>query len=152
MRAPSPAAADWSRPRESRPARRPLSPGNAVALLGVGHAAWGVVAYRRPLLELLRSGPLDAIGDGIFRTDEADGPRAAAFWFLLAAPLMTLTGYLAESALRRGDRQTVVVAGRAIVGIGVAGTAVIPRSGFPAAIASGLWLTSRGRRLLPDDA
>jgi Family of unknown function (DUF6463) len=116
-------------------------------VLGCGHVGWGLIAYREPLRELVRGGVVGSVGDGIFDTDHDRGPRAAAFWFLFAAPLTVLSGYLAEAALRAGDDRAVSVAGRSTLGLGVVGTAVMPRSGFPAALPVGYWLVRRGREL-----
>jgi hypothetical protein len=122
--------------------RRHGTPGNAIKVIGVGHATWGVLAYRRPLAELLAT-PLDSVGDGIFAKAHSDDARAAAFWFLLAAPLIVLTGRLVEAAERSRDAPAMRAAGRTVFGIGVLGTAVMPRSGFLAVFPVGWWLTRR---------
>jgi hypothetical protein len=127
--------------------RQFASPGYALMLLGCGHAVWGLVAYHEPLRELVRAGVVRSVGDGIFDTDHDRGPRAAGFWFLLFAPLVVINGYLAEAALRAGDARAAGVGGRTTLGLGVVGTAVMPRSGFPAALPIGYWLLRRGREL-----
>jgi hypothetical protein len=71
-------------------------------LLGCGHAIWGLAVYREPLREIVQERVVRSVGDGIFDSDHDRGPRAAGFWFLLAAPFMALSGYLLESALRSG--------------------------------------------------
>jgi hypothetical protein len=123
------------------------SPGYALVALGCGHVGWGLKAYHRPLGDLVRAGVVRSVGDGIFDTDHDRGPRAAAFWFMLAAPLMMLVGYLAESALESGDAQAARTVGRATVGVGAVGAAVMPRSGFAAAMPIGWWLVRRSRSL-----
>ena len=127
--------------------RQFASPGYALMLLGCGHAVWGLVAYHEPLRELVRAGVVRSVGDGIFDADHDRGPRATAFWFLLIAPLLVINGYLAEAALRAGDARAAGVGGRTTLGLGVVGTAVMPRSGFPAALPVGYWLLRRGRAL-----
>ena len=127
--------------------RRLLSPGSTLVALGLGHAVWGLVAYGEPLRDIVRAGVVGAVGDGIFDTENADGARAAGFWFMFAAPLVSGFGYLAETALRSGDGRAVRVAGGTTVALGAMGTAVIPRSGFPVAVPIGLWLLRRGRAL-----
>jgi hypothetical protein len=126
--------------------RRLASPGNALTLLGLGHAVWAMVAYRQPLREIVRAGVVGAVGDGIFTTEHAQGPRAAGFWFLFAAPLVAVDGYLTEAALRSGDDRAVRVSGATTVGLGLIGSVVIPRSGFPVAVPLGLWLMRRAHR------
>jgi hypothetical protein len=49
--------------------------------------------------------------------------------------------------VRAGDDRAVSVAGRSTLGLGVVGTAVMPRSGFAAALPVGYWLVRRGREL-----
>jgi hypothetical protein len=129
----------------SIPIRRFLSPGYATMVVGVGHLAWGLIAYREPLREILDEGVVRSVGDGIFDTDHDRGARAAGFWFLLAAPLICLNGYLLEGALRRGDARAVKVGGTTVLGIGLVGTTVMPTSGFPAVLPIGCWLLRRSR-------
>jgi hypothetical protein len=123
------------------------SPGRALMALGVGHAAWGAVAYGRELREIASAGIVDSVGDGNFRDAHARGPRAAAFWFMMAAPLVGLSGYLADAAERAGDGRALQVSGRAIGAVCLLGEAVIPRSGFPGGLATAYWLERRGRAL-----
>lgn len=126
---------------------RGASPGRALTLLGAAHAVWGLVAHRDALRDIVRAGVVRSVGDGIFDHAHARGVRAAAFWFLLAAPLVAVVGYLAEAAARAGNGRAVRVAGGTVVGLGVIGPTVIPRSGFPVAVAIGGWLLHRGRAL-----
>jgi hypothetical protein len=126
--------------------RDAASPGRAIKLIGVGHAAWGVIAYRDPLRELAASGPFDSVGDGLISKAHSADARAAAFWFLLAAPLIVLTGHLVEAAERSGDVSAMRVAGRTVLGIGMVGAAVMPRSGFLSVIPVGFWLGRRARK------
>ena len=127
--------------------RRRPSPGSTLVALGLGHAVWGLVAYGEPLRDIVRAGVVRAVGDGIFDTEEARGARAAGFWFMLAAPLVSGFGYLTEAALRAGDGRAVRVAGGTTLALGAMGTAVMPRSGFPAAVPIGVWLLRRARAL-----
>ena len=130
--------------------RHLVSPGNAIAALGVGHVAWGLAAYHRPLREIVGAGVVDSVGDGIFKRAHSDGPRAAGFWFLFAGPLTALCGYLSESALRSGDRRAATVSGASVLAIGAVGAAVMPRSGFLGALPVGGWLVRRALRIPAD--
>ena len=125
------------------PGRRLASPGNALTLLGLGHAVWAWVGYREPLREIARAGVVGAVGDGIFAKEHAYGPRAAGFWFLFVAPLVAVDGYLTETALRSGDARAIRVSGATTLGLGALGAVVIPRSGFPVAMPLGVWLLRR---------
>ena len=126
--------------------RRLLSPGHALMLVGAGHAAWGIAAYREQIRELTKTGVADSVGDGLFRTAHARDARAAAFWFLFSAPLICLSGYLAEAALRAGERRAVTVAGRTVLALGAVGAVVMPRSGFVIVPPLGWWLMRCGSR------
>jgi hypothetical protein len=115
--------------------------------LAAGHAGWGLLAYHDALREILRARLVDTVGDGLVRKEHSRDARAAAFWFMAAAPATWLTGYLVESALRAGDRRAVSVAGRTAVSLGALGTAVIPRSGFAGLTSLGFWLLALARRM-----
>lgn len=122
------------------------SPGRALKVVGVGHVVWGLIAYRDQVPGIVRSLPA-AVGDGIFDERHSRDARASAFWFLFAGPLVVLLGRLLEAAEAADDRRTQRVAGHSVLAIGAAGEAAMPRSGFPAAIALGLWTLRRaGRR------
>lgn len=125
---------------------RRASPGNALMLIGVGHAVWGLIAYRKPLQEIARAGIVDSVGDGIFRRANSDDARAAGFWFMFTAPLVGILGYLVEQASRAGDAQALKVSGRAVIAVGAIGATVMPRSGFVAAFPVGYWVIRQGAR------
>jgi hypothetical protein len=127
--------------------RRFASPGNALMLLGFGHAAWALTAYGEPLRDIVRAGVVRTVGDGIFDRDHDRGARAAGFWFLLAAPLVAMDGYLTEAAAQAGNARAVRISGRTTLALGVVGATVIPRSGFPAAAPLGWWLLRRSRAM-----
>lgn len=114
-------------------------------LIAGGHVLWGTIAYRRELAQIARAGFIDTIGDGLFSKEHADDGRATAFWFLTAAPLIALNGYLMGRAERSEDRRALRTAGGALIGIGLTGTAVMPRSGFVSVVPVGAWLLRRGR-------
>jgi hypothetical protein len=114
--------------------------------LGVSHAGWGVIAYRRQLRDLVHAGT-NSVGDGIFRTDHAKDDRAAAFWFIAAAPLVIQSGYLVERALRAGDGETVAHVGWVWAAFGAAGVAVMPSGGFVWLLPIGAWMAYRGSRI-----
>ncbi|HEX6781617.1 MAG TPA: DUF6463 family protein [Solirubrobacterales bacterium] len=123
------------------------SPGRAIMAMGCGHVAWGLFAYRKPLAELAREGIADSVGDGIFQRAHSQDGRAAAFWFLFAAPMMGLVGHLIEAAEKRGDARALRRSGRAVIVLGAVSSTFIPRSGFPAVPLVGWWMVRRSRRL-----
>jgi hypothetical protein len=115
--------------------------------MSFGHLAWGFFAYRKPLAELTREGILDSVGDGVFRREHFQDDRAAAFWFLFAAPMIGLLGHMVEAAEERGDARALRRSGQSVIGLGALSCAVIPRSGFPAVPLIGWWMIRRSRRL-----
>jgi hypothetical protein len=104
--------------------------GRALQVVAVGHAAVGVQQYRDVLADAARDvrqrGPgavVGAVGDR--------GDRATAFWFLLAAPALWTVG----RTVTPGDR----AAGGVLTALGVAGSVLLPTSGFPVVAALGAW-------------
>ena len=124
---------------------RRLSPGRALVAVGAGHTAWGLVAYRRPLRDIVRAGVRDTVGDGLIRKAHADDGRAAAFWFLFAGPMTSSLGYMLERADRSGDRTALHAAAATLAALGLTGTAMIPRAPFPVAVAIAAWIEGRLR-------
>src|SRR5687768_6781710 len=114
----------------SAPARR-ASPGRALMLVGLGHALWGLVAYCRPLREIAGAGLAGSVGDGIFQREHSDDARAAAFWFMMAAPMAAGAGYLVERSAQAGDGLALEASGWTGVALGAIGVTAMPRSGFP---------------------
>ena len=115
--------------------------------MGVGHAVWGLIAYRSALARIARAGYVDSVGDGLFRKKHSHDERAAAFWFMAVAPITVLSGYAGERASRAGDRRALVASGVGTTLITGAGAAAMPRSGFSAALALGPWMLARARRM-----
>jgi hypothetical protein len=122
-----------------------LSPKTALNGLAVGHTLWGLHAYRDQLAGIVRDIP-GSVGDGIFDKSHSRDARAAAYWFLFVGPVLSVIARLYESAEAAQDRAAMRSAARTMLGVSVAGFAITPRSGFPGAIALGLWLMRRARR------
>lgn len=104
--------------------------GRALQVVAVGHAVIGVQQYRDVLADAARDvrerGPgavVGAVGDR--------GDRATAFWFLLAAPALWTVG----RTVTPGDRG----AGAVLTALGVAGSVLMPTSGFPVIAGLGAW-------------
>jgi len=120
------------------------TPGKGIKTMGVAHVLWGLVAYRDQVAGIVRDLPA-SVGDGIFDKRHSRDARSSAFWFLFVGPVVWLLGRVLESAEANGDRRAQTVAGRSVLAVGVVGEAAIPRSGFPGAIALGLWALWRSR-------
>ncbi len=89
----------------------------------------GAVIYRDVLADIARGNPLGSVPDR--------GDRAAAFWFLAAAPALWMGGRLLRSAEEHQDVPAQRAAGAVLTAVGVAGTALMPKGGFPALAALG---------------
>jgi hypothetical protein len=104
--------------------------GRALQVVAVGHVAVGVQQYRDVLVDAGRDvrerGPGAVVGAVPDR-----GDRATAFWFLVAAPALWTVG----RTLTPGDR----AAGGVLTTLGVAGSVLMPTSGFPVIAALGAW-------------
>jgi hypothetical protein len=125
--------------------RAKLSPKTALNALAVGHTLWGTYAYRDQLAGIVLDSP-GSVGDGIFDKGHSRDARAAAYWFLFVGPLLSVTARLYDSAETAGDRPAMRSAARTLLVTSAAGLVTIPRSGFPAGVALGLWLMRRTQR------
>lgn len=95
--------------------------GDALTAIGVLHTAFGITEYRHALQEIARGGFVDAV--------KGDHERGEAFWSLMCGASMVLTGRLARwTQLRTGTLPAST--GSMLLGIGVAGATLMPRSGF----------------------
>jgi hypothetical protein len=61
-------------------------------------------------------------------------------------------GHLVDAAERAGDRRALAVAGGAVTATCAVGATVMPRSGFLAGLATGLWLLRRAGSRQPRSA
>lgn len=121
------------------------TPTAAAYAIAAGHSLWGVRAYHDELAGIVRELP-GSVGDGIFDTRHSRDGRAAAFWFLFVGPMLAVLGRLYAAAEAAGDREAMRATGYAVTAIGAGGFAVMPRSGFPTAIALGVWQLRRAGR------
>lgn len=106
------------------------SPGSWLQVLGVAHAAVGVVLYHDALLEIARAKVVNAVPDR--------GDKATAFWFMAVAPTLWLGGRLLRSAESAGDLAGQRAAGGVLTATGLVGMGAMPASGFSAVVAIGL--------------
>ncbi len=104
----------------------------------MAHGAVGAVLYRDVLADMARANPLGSVPDR--------GDRATAFWFLAAAPALWMGGRLLRSAEEHGDIPAQRAAGVVLTAVGLAGTAAVPKGGFPALAGLGGLLLRRSRR------
>lgn len=109
--------------------------GQVVMALSAGHTVWALIAHRGALAAMVANGVIGTVGDGVFVQEHARDDRAAAFWFLLIGPLLSMIGVLMDDAERRGDYPTVRRASRVGLATSILGALAVPRSGFPAGIA-----------------
>lgn len=99
------------------------SPGWWLQFLGIAHVGVGAVVYRNSLAAMAKDKLVNSVPD-------PHSDRAAAFWFVAAAPALWLSGRLLRSAEASGDVKAQRTVGRALVATGLTGAAVIPVSGF----------------------
>lgn len=123
---------------------RARTPQVVIYALALGHTAWGVTAYGDQLAGIVSELP-GSVGDGIFDKAHSRDERAAAFWFLFVGPMLGLFGRTYGAAEEAGDRAAMRAAGRSVIAICATGCVTTPRSGFPAGLALGIWLTRRAR-------
>jgi Na+-driven multidrug efflux pump len=113
--------------------------GLLVLLVGLGHLV---------LVVLLFAGPIgDIVSDGVIAAvpfDERASTEAAAVWFTVNGVLLIMLGQLAR-AFQAGGTSLPPSPGWLFIGLGVAGAAVAPISGFYVYVALGaLWVSDSG--------
>lgn len=114
------------------------SAGHWLQVVGVSHAAIGAVIYRDVFADMVRGNLLNSVPDR--------GDRAAAFWFMAAAPTLWMGGRLLRSAEEHEDIPAQRAAGVVLTAVGMTGTAAMPKSGFPALVGIGGLLLRRSLR------
>jgi len=119
-----------------------LGAGEALTAVGVFHTAAGLAKYRHALREMAYEGLVDAV--------KGDHERGEAIWFLMCGASVFLTGRLARwTEMRTGTLPAST--GWMLFGIGVVGSALLPRCGFwsifvPAILSLGVTRRGRGDR------
>ena len=108
--------------RSSMPWALPVRASGLLQLLGVAHAAVGVIKYRSELAAVA--------SDGVFNAVKGDPERLVAFWFLVVAPALWMSGRLFAVAESTGHLKVQVVAGRVLIGLGLVGVLAMPASPF----------------------
>ena len=114
------------------------SPAGALEGLGIAHAIVGVLKFRRELRGIVNDGVFNAVGN--------DPQRNAALWFLMVAPPLWLSGHLLRHAESADDQRTQLVAGSTLIGTGLLGVVVLPKSPFAAVIGVGVASVLKSRR------
>src|SRR5918997_7099034 len=112
------------------PAFLSRSPGTWLERIAVAHAAVGLTLYRAPLAEIVRDRVIGTVSD--------HGERATAFWYMIGAPLLWISGRLLCRAEANDDAIAQRYAGSMLVAAGATGAAAMPVSGFWAVVAVGI--------------
>lgn len=110
------------------PFSRPTT-GDALTIIGILHTSIGLAEHRRVLREVVRDGMIDAV--------EGDPEREAALWFLTCGVSLVLMGRLARWPQRQAGTLPSFV-GPELLGIGMAGVTLMPRSGFWAVLVAAI--------------
>ena len=100
--------------------------GIMMAAVGVFHEAAGLLIYRAPLAEMLGAGLVNTVLPNL---DPAHHGRQAAFWFLVAGPVLVMLGALATWAERRAGTLPRWL-GWSLLVLTIIGTATFPNSAF----------------------
>ncbi|WP_432004263.1 DUF6463 family protein [Streptomyces sioyaensis] len=115
------------------------SAGFWLQVVGIGHGAIGAVVYRDVFADM-------AANRSLVNSVPGRGDRAAAFWFMAAAPALWMGGRLLRSAEEHKDIPAQRAAGAVLTAVGVTGTAAMPKSGFPTLVGIGGLLLRRSLR------
>ncbi|GHJ19745.1 DUF6463 family protein [Streptomyces albus] len=114
------------------------SVGKLLQVVAIGHGVIGAVQYRDTLAGMVRG--------GLVATVPERGDRAAAFWFMTAAPALWMGGRLLRSAEEHGDLAAQRATGATLLAVGALGAAAMPKGGFPALAGLGGVLLRRAWR------
>lgn len=108
--------------------------------LGTAHIAFGLFRFKAPLS--------DAAAAGFVGKFQAPEIRRTAFWFLIAGPLLMLTGHIAIRAVAAGDLEVLKITGFYLFGMSVIGVAAMPKSPILASLILSVFLIAAGYGLL----
>jgi uncharacterized membrane protein HdeD (DUF308 family) len=107
-----------------------------LVILGLGHTAFGVVMFKKPLVAAVRAG---FVGQFVDHPD-----RHEAFWFMIFGPLLVMGGHLAIHAVTTADARLLRIIGFYLLAISVVGSLAAPDSPFWAALVSSAVLVCVG--------
>ena len=112
-----------------------------LVILGLGHTAFGVVMFKKPLLAAVRAG---------FVGQFANHPdRDEAFWFMIFGPLLVMGGHLAIHAVNAADAGLLRIIGFYLLAISVVGSLAVPDSPFWVGLVSSAILIGTGYGWIP---
>ncbi len=103
--------------------------GEMQLITGIAHLALGIVHYRPTLAAIAR--------DSVVGVTAGDREREAAVWFLTSGAALVLSSQLARWTQRQTGTLPIAY-GVGLVGLGLAGGTLVPRSGFWVIAANGL--------------
>jgi Family of unknown function (DUF6463) len=107
-------------------------------LFGMGalHIVFGLFRFKEPLKA--------ALSAGFFGKFQAYEPRRTAFWFMVAGPLLMLSGHLAIRAVAAGDIEVLKIIGLYLFFMSVIGVAAIPKSPILGSLILSVFLLAAG--------
>ena len=105
--------------------------------LGLGHLAYGLRAFKAPLLAVLH--------DGLIGQFSQTAERRLAFWFTIFAPMLMFAGQVALHAVARGDTALFRLVAAWVFVTALMGFAAFPRSPFAAALLLSCGLLAAGQ-------
>ncbi len=122
-----------------------VTTGTLLMLVGGIHQAIGLVLFREPLLEMLRAGVFDSVG-------EDTSARAAAFWFLAMGVVLIFAGALCRHLERTLARPPPASFGWGLLGLAVFFVVPMPITGAWVLVPLGLRVLfqSRDTEALPE--
>jgi hypothetical protein len=122
-----------------------VTTGTLLMLIGSLHQGVGLVIFREPLLEMLRAGVFDSVG-------EDTSARAAAFWFLAMGAVLILAGALCRHLERQLARPLPPGFGWGLLGLALLLIVPMPATGAWTLVPVGLRVLfpSRKATALPE--
>ena len=103
-----------------------MKPGRLLVLVAVAHAVVALVGYHDSFVDMLRAGVVNTVGRCVANACGDVRPAATASFFLLAAPLMGLVGYLLDRVIAARDAGAVRVVAVVLLFVGLVGAPIAP--------------------------
>ncbi len=102
--------------------------GPLIMATAIGHALVGTFLFFEPLSAIAAEGVINSIQPPMYSA-QPHFDRIAAFWFLLFSPVLFMLGQIINYAVSHRDASSLRLIGCYLVGIGIAGAAILPVSG-----------------------
>ena len=93
-----------------------------IAVLGALHILLGLIRFRTPLKQIIKSGYVGRFGDSDL--------NRSAFWFIIFGPLLMLVGHVAVYAASSNNAELLKIIGSYLLVISAVAVVSVPKAPF----------------------